>query len=64
MTEEKGEKLDKESYRRGFEDCAELCFIEISESKTLQEAKSKVNCILTLLKEGKVRKLKKKLKDL
>jgi len=55
--------LDKESYRRGFEDCAELCFIEISESKTLQEAKSKVNCILTLLKE-KVRKLKKKLKDL
>jgi len=33
--EKKGEKLDKESYRRGFEDCAELCFIEISESKTL-----------------------------
>ena len=56
--------MDKESYRRGFEDCAELCFIEISESKTLQEAKSKINCILTLLKEGKVRKLKKKLKDL
>ena len=51
-------ELDRESYRRGFEDAAELCLSEINESKTLKEAKQRVETVLSLIKEDKLERLK------
>jgi len=53
--------VDRESYKRGFEDCVELCLSAISESGSLEEAKRRVEEILGLIKEDKIERLKRML---
>ena len=53
--------VDKENYRRGFEDCGELCLVETNEAETLEEARKRVREILGLVKEDKLERLKRML---
>lgn len=53
--------MDKESYKRGFEDCTELGLYEMAKAKTLEEAKRRCEEILGLLKEDKLERLKEML---
>jgi len=55
------EGVDRESYRRGFEDCAELCLSEVNESESLEEAKRRLQDVLSLIKEDKIERLKRML---
>jgi len=50
---------DISDYNRGFEDALELCLADLEETKTLEEAKAKVRSYLGLLKEHKLKRLRK-----
>lgn len=53
--------MDKESYKRGFEDCVELCLYEIQKAENLEEARKRIREFLGLVKEDKLERLKERL---
>ena len=53
--------LDRESYGRGQEDAFELCLYELNRSKSLDEARRRIEEILGLVKEDKIERLRQML---
>jgi len=53
--------VDRESYRRGFEDAVELCLAELNDSNILEKAKKRLEEVLSLIKEDKIERLKRML---
>ncbi len=53
--------MDRESYRRGFEDATEFCLDEVNDSRSLEEARHRIEEVLSLIKEDKLERLKQML---